>query len=353
MTNKLAIFLQDKIKKHGSITLDSFMNMCLTHEKWGYYTTKDNILGTEGDFLTSPEISQIFGELIGVWIYSMWLHMGSPKDCHIVELGAGRGLLMEDILRSQKNFTDFNNAKTINFVEVSSKLKEQQKQAASKYLSQDRLKWHDNLSSIPKDGAIIFIANEFFDALPVKHFIKLNNKWYERKVSLNANDDFTWHHEEIPFMPNHKAAYSANNGDIVEISEPCRAVAKEIVELTANRKTAGLIIDYGYVNHMLGETLQALREHKYVDIFSSVGKSDLTAHVNFQELKEIFTDAKLNCTICTQREFLLQLGIEQRYNMLKANCNKQQEQALTNGVNRLIDEKQMGSLFKVLTFTNC
>jgi len=287
------------------MAVDRYMEICNTH----YYASRDP-LGVDGDFITAPEISQVFGEIIGVWAITAWEKIGRPPKCALVELGPGRGTLMADLLRAIKVAPLFK--PEIHMVETSPVLQKLQQEK----LKAHNVEWHKKIPAL--DIPCIIIANEFFDALPIKQFVAGR----ERKIIADG--------EKLAF-------------DIVAedglVKETC-PLGLEIMEQLAKTAAAGIIIDYGYV-HGHGNTLQALRGHKYQQVLENPGECDLTAHVDFAAFKAILTrySAK-NHSISSQREFLLAHGADVRARIL----NKEADLA------RLIDEKQMGELFKVLCF---
>ena len=295
-----------EIRANGPIAVDRYMEICNTH----YYATRDP-LGTGGDFITAPEISQIFGEMIGIWAITAWQKIGTPEKCALVELGPGRGTLMMDLLRAIKAVPEFK--PEIHLVETSPVLIEVQEKQLKNY----NVIWHKQLPQL--DIPYILIANEFFDALPFKQFV--NGE--ERKI-IEDNGRLAFN-------------YIAEDGMVREISP----LGNEIAENIAKTAAAGIIIDYGYIVDLKKDTFQAMRNHQYHPLLKNPGEADLTAHVNFGELKAIFTrfSAK-KCNILTQNEFLLAHGADVRAKIL----NKEKD------LQRLIAHEQMGELFKVLCF---
>jgi len=284
-----------EIERDGVMPIDRYMEICNTH----YYSTRDP-LGANGDFTTAPEISQIFGEIIGVWAIERWQKLGSPKEFALVELGAGRGTLMADLLRAARVLPEFQ--PQIHIVEISPILREKQ-QAAIKNAT-----WHESMPKL-KIPAII-IANEFFDALPIKQFA--DNE--ERKIIIE----------------NGELKFTLPEKNVVEISPVSEGLMQEI----AANYQGGIIIDYGYVIGS-GDTFQALRKHKFTNPFKDCGEADLTAHVNFGCLAEI-----VGGKLTTQGEFLLNYGGAFRAKKLGKEAD----------FDRLVSPEQMGELFKVLTF---
>lgn len=290
-----------EIENKGPMTVDRYMELCNSH----YYATRDP-LGNKGDFITAPEISQIFGEMIGIWAITAWQKIGSPEKCALVELGPGRGTLMADILRVIKG----NFSAEVHLVETSPSLREIQ---AAKL---GNIFWHDKLPDL--NIPYILIANEFFDALPFKQFVSGK----ERKII--AKDG--------------KLSFDLIAEDGL-VTESC-PIGSEIMKKIASSASAAVIIDYGYVANEKRSTLQAVKDHKYHSFLENPGEADLTALVDFSEMANITKSQGKNCTILTQREFLLAHGADIRAKIL----NKEKD------LERLIAPEQMGELFKVLCF---
>jgi NADH dehydrogenase [ubiquinone] 1 alpha subcomplex assembly factor 7 len=323
--NPLDDIIKAKIADSGPITVAEYMQLALAHPEYGYYMRKDP-LGAAGDFTTAPEISQVFGELIGAWLASQWLAMNKP-ECALVELGPGRGTLMNDILRATKHISGFHDAVSIHLVETSSVLKQKQWQTlAGKH---PRIIWHETFSDIPPQP-LLLVANEFFDALPIRQFVDRA----ERMVGLKENG-FTW----IP----------ASAGTTKETCEPALHIVQEIAQRIKEHNGAALVIDYGYTDGH-GDTLQAVREHKYHDPLMEPGTADLTAHVDFTALKKSATDVATYGPV-PQGAFLTRLGVADRTVLLCQNASDEQVVDIYAGVRRLTDPAEMGELFKVLALT--
>ena len=327
--------LKDRIRKNGALTVAQFMEEALSNPEYGYYMKRDPF-GLFGDFITAPEISQVFGEIIGVWLAHCWQQIGSPQEIAIVELGAGRGTLMADILRSTKKIKGFHDAISIHLVEISPVLKQKQwKTLAGKH---ERIEWHENISSLP-ELPLLLVANEFFDALPIRQFVNAGGKLQERMVDL-AGDEFC-------FSPSGVA------GEITETCEPAVEIIKDISRNIGEHGGAAIIIDYGYIGGSRADTIQAIKSHKYHNILQDIGECDITAHVDFSALEEAAANEKVlvHKTI-PQGAFLMRLGAGVRTTALCEVSTKEQQNNLVSGLKRLADPDEMGELFKVMAITS-
>ena len=322
----LADALRREIERDGPMPVSRWMERCNTH----YYATRDP-LGAAGDFTTAPEISQMFGELIGACLADLWLRAGSP-EVRLVELGPGRGTLMSDLLRATAR-TGF--APPVHFVETSPVLR-----AAQAERIPDAA-WHDSLADVPDDCPLLLVANEFFDALPVRQFERSPDGWNERCVGLT----------ESGFAPVAGRAVPppAIHGDIVETSPASTAIAAELGHRLRTRGGAALVIDYGYGGPASGDTLQAVRRHGFADPFADPGEADLTAHVDFPALA-----AAAGVTAhgpVGQGAWLRALGIEARAAALKARATPAQRDDIDAATARLTEGAAMGELFKAMALT--
>jgi SAM-dependent MidA family methyltransferase len=332
----------------GPMPVARYMSLCLTHPQYGYYVTRDPF-GASGDFTTAPEISQIFGELLGLWALSVWRMLGEPDRIRLVEMGPGRGTMMRDALRAAKVLPKFRAALSVHMVEISPTLEKAQRHTLSDI--ELPISWHRHLLDVPEGPAII-LANEYIDALPVHQVVKQNDGWHERVIGLNANGDFALGLAPDPltqfdrFMP--QKIKDAPVGAIFEwrndlhVLDIGRRVAKN---------GAALIIDYGHVQSDVGETLQAVNEHAFADPYSAPGLIDITAHVDFQILGQAAESmgASVQGPV-TQARFLNELGIEARADALRKNASPEQAEAITTAVARLTEggKTGMGDLFKVM-----
>ena len=335
--------LREVIALEGPITVERYMGLCLGH----YYATRDP-LGSAGDFTTAPEISQMFGELIGLWMLEVWNGMGRPTGCRLVELGPGRGTLMADLVRATRLLPDFKTAATVHLVETSPALR--QKQQAALASSGFSLHWHDRIEDVPP-GPTLLVANEFFDALPVRQFVGTERGWCERLVGLDG--------ERLTFglrpEPEPALGRLLKPGDILEWPAASLDVMGTIARRLANDAGAALILDYGYWGPAFGDTLQALKGHKPVDPLDEPGEADLTTHVDFHRLAQAATAGNARAHgIVTQGDFLQALGIEARASALKAQATPAQAADIDRALARLTERGPtgMGDLFKVLAVTH-
>jgi SAM-dependent MidA family methyltransferase len=304
-----------------------------------YYGRADP-LGVDGDFITAPEISQMFGEMVGIWLSDIWLRHGSPSNCHYVELGPGRGTLAADALRTMKRFGW---TPSVHFVENSPALRIKQLQAVPDATH------HDSLESIPSDGPLCIIANEFFDALPVRQMIATHAGWRERVVVRDRGSRFA-------AMPGARATDDqipdyfrvAAVGSIYETCPEASIIMHQLSDRLAKQGGVMLVVDYGYTQPALGSTLQAVRGHQIADPFADPGHNDLTAHVDFFEL----ANRARNCGLAVsgpsdQGAWLCDLGIDQRTNaLIQAHPDRADDMSAAR--NRLVERDAMGVLFKVL-----
>ncbi len=324
MPGPLEDIIKEKIRENGPMSVGAFMELVLGHPEHGYYMKQDP-LGQAGDFVTAPEVSQLFGEMIGVWAADIWMQMGRPEKFTLLECGPGRGTLMADMLRATKKVQGFHDAACVHLLEVSPALKEKQAEA----LGGIEVRWHEELESVPDDCPIIVIGNEFLDALPFQQFVGEQ----ERMIALEG-----------------EALVFTHDGEIVEKSPArCKFVWDVCARLKA-QQGAALFIDYGYLKSAAGDTFQAVKGHEYVDVLSDIGNADLTSHVDFEALA-CGVDVNV-CGPVTQGAFLRNLGIETRASMLKQKASEQQAETVEKGLHRLIDSDQMGALFKVIGFTH-
>ena len=273
--NPLGEEIRAIIESEGPIGVDRYMTLCLQHPRHGYYTTREAI---GRDFVTAPEVHQMFGELVGLWAAQVWLDMGSPAPLRLVELGPGRGTLMADVLRATRMVPGFHAAARVHLVETSPRLREAQ---AGKLASTGvPLAWHAALDDVP-EGAAIVLANEFFDALPVRHYWRGTDGWHERVVGLDGDGALAFgaSAERVAL-----AGAAGRPGDILEVGHAALAAMTALAGRIATRGGALLALDYGHAESGLGETLQAVRGHRYAAVLAEPGEADLTAHVDFAAL---------------------------------------------------------------------
>ena len=330
-------------------SLDSFINQALYNPKKGFYMKK-NPYGYKGDFLTSPNISILFSEMLSIWTIAFWQNLKCPKKINLIELGSGNGQMIYDMINSLQNFPKFYKSCKFIILEKSSYLKKIQKKKLKKF----NVKWIKNLKEIEK-GNNIFIANEFFDALPIKQFFKINNKWNERFVKLDKKNNkyFINISFDIKKIEKKVGFKISNNQKIIEYSPIALEYLKDISKKINNKKGALLIIDYGYLEDSMKDTLIAIRKHKIITHFNEFENSDITYNLNFKLLRKITNILKLKCQgITTQRNFLMNLGIQQRAEIISRNLPFSKKADIYYRLKRLVDKNQMGDLFKVMLITN-
>jgi NADH dehydrogenase [ubiquinone] 1 alpha subcomplex assembly factor 7 len=333
----------------GPISIADYMSLVLGHPEHGYYMQRDP-LGAAGDFITSPEVSQMFGELIGLWCAHVWGLLGRPRPVRLVELGPGRGTLMADALRAcGKVASSFLAACDIHLVETSPALRERQRAR----LAFHNPAWHDSLSEVPP-GPMLAIANEFLDALPIHQLLRVGGAWYERQVALDPQSGgfaFTVARQRSPLAHLLDGSLaSAPAGSIAELSPAARQVGAALGSRIAKSGGAALFIDYGYAEPAAGESLQAQRRHAPHPVLESPGEADLTAHVDFAAFAATAEAQGVRCHgPVPQGLFLRRLGIlERTHTLLQQVSDPRSRNAITAALERLIDERQMGTLFKVL-----
>lgn len=334
--------LRETIALEGPITVERYMSLCLRH----YYATRDP-LGSAGDFTTAPEISQMFGELIGLWMLEVWNGMGRPA-CRLVELGPGRGTLMADLLRATRLLPDFKGSATVHLVETSPALRAKQQTALAS--SGFSFHWHDRIEDVPS-GPTLLVANEFFDALPVRQFVGTGRGWCERLVGLEGE------HLIFGLRPEPEAALGRplKPGDVLEWPGAAVDVMGGIARRLARDTGAALVLDYGYWGPAFGDTLQALKGHKPVDPLEEPGEADLTTHVDFHRLAQAAVSGNARAHgLSSQGDFLRALGIGTRASALKARATPAQAADIDRALERLTERGPtgMGDLFKVLAVTH-
>jgi len=334
------------LKEKKSIPLDRFINISLYEKKFGYYMKK-NPFGKKGDFITSPQVSNLFGEMLAVWCIAFWENIGKPNKILLVELGPGDGSLCKDLLNTFKQFKDFYNSLEINLLEISSKLKKIQKNK----VNNKKVKWIKKINEI-KHGPIIFLGNEFFDALPIKQIYKKNKLFFEKHVAL-SNDK-----KKIKFL--HKKASSSliksirslnltSGGNTIEYPIKAIKFLKDIAKKINKFDGAMLAFDYGYTLNKNQSTLQSVQKHRYIDFFSKPSHADITSHINFNLFNEILNKSNLDVKkIIHQREFLKKIGILERANILSKKMTFKEKANMYYRLKRLLDPKEMGNLFKVI-----
>jgi len=335
-------------RKSGPMPVWRYMELCLTHPEFGYYVSRDP-LGREGDFTTAPEVSQMLGELLGLWAASVWKAIGSPPLLRLIELGPGRGTMMADALRALRVVPPLYQSLSIHLVEINPVLRDKQKSLLS---GARDIAWHDSIDDIPDGPAIIF-ANEYFDVLPIHQAVKRETGWHERTVEIDANGDLAFGsaaepipHFEVLLPP---LVRSAPVGAVFEW-RPDAEIMK-IATRVRDQDGAALIIDYGHVRSDAGDTFQAIARHSFADPLKNPGQADVTAHVDFQALARAVEDlgARVHGPV-PQGDFLKRLGIETRAVTLMAKASHEVSEDISGALKRLVGGGRggMGSMFKVL-----
>ncbi|HWE73945.1 MAG TPA: SAM-dependent methyltransferase [Stellaceae bacterium] len=332
--------LTARIREDGPISIADYMRDCNAH----YYATRDPF-GAAGDFTTAPEISQVFGELIGAWCADYWQRMGSPHPVLLVELGPGRGTLMADALRATKRVPGFHEALTLHLVEQSPVLRKLQLEKLAIY----RPQFHNHIVNLPP-GPVLLVANEFIDALPILQFDRRDGAWHQRQIAFDeAAGALTVRTDPLPSRTD-SILPQAPDGAVLE--ERMSNYAAYIAARLRDRGGAALVIDYGYAPSQSSDTLQAVRQHKKVPIVESPGEVDLTALVDFHQfaITASGNGAAVHGPV-TQAQFLIELGITAREAALLKTATPEQQSAIRSGCRRLIEPAEMGTLFKALALT--
>lgn len=369
--SSLAARLKAQIAAHGPLSLADYMQACLSDARAGYYAAHQPI-GGAGDFITAPEISQVFGELIALWVVAVWQSWGEGEVC-IAELGPGRGTLISDASRIWRRFPGLCRKLSLALVETSPALKDAQAKAlAAPGLLPPTvdLSWHDDVAALP-DRPLIVLANEFLDALPIRQFRRQSDQaasepdgrksgaraghWRERMVSLNEAGAFAFIEQPLDGAPPKELApfeALAEEGEIVEIRSALTALVEALASRAAAHPLAALFIDYGAERSGPGDTLQSVFRHHFASPLAHPGEADLTAHVDFEAMRNQAENRSLSAYgPMPQGEFLLKLGLAERQAQLLKAATAEQTAMLVSGINRLIDPQQMGLLFKAFVLT--
>jgi len=338
-----------KNKSNNLFTLDKFIEEALYNKKHGYYMKK-NPFGKNGDFITSPNISILFSEMIAIWIISFWEKLDCPKQFNLIELGAGNGEMMKVLVSTFNKFPQFKNSCKIHILEKSELLKRAQKIN----IKNTKIKWLDDLNEL-NNYPCIFIANEFFDALPIKQFLKKDKKWYERHVSFTNNrkleySDILFDMQKFEKKIKFKISYKQR---FIEYSPLATKYLKTIIKKIKLNNGGILIIDYAYLEKEMKNTLQAVSKHKYCDVLKDFRDSDITYNLSFNLINMIIKKlGPCSSLSTTQKKFLTKLGIFDRAEILSKNMPFSKKADIYFRIKRLIDETQMGHLFKVMFITN-
>ncbi|MGJ5201645.1 class I SAM-dependent methyltransferase [Bradyrhizobium sp. HKCCYLRH1030] len=347
-TSPLHTEIKRLIKASGPMPVWRYMELCLMHPEHGYYISRDP-LGREGDFTTAPEVSQMFGELLGLWAASIWKATGSPQQFRLIELGPGRGTMMSDALRALRVLPPLYQTISVHLVEVNPVLREKQKATLTGLRN---VNWHESFDEVPEGPSVIF-ANEYFDVLPIHQMIRRETGWHERVVELDEEENFVYGAAADPtpgfelLLP--PLVRAAPAGAIFEWrpNMEMMAIAKRI----RDQRGAAVIIDYGHVRSDVGDTFQAIARHSFADPLKTPGLADITAHVDFDALARAAeaVGARVHGPV-TQGEFLQRLGIETRALTLMQKASPEVSQDIASGLKRLTGGGRggMGSLFKVL-----
>ena len=338
-----------KSKKSLNFPLDKFIDFSLYNKKFGYYMKKDPF-GKRGDFITAPNISRLFTEMVAIWIISFWKSLGSPKKFNLIELGAGNGEMMKVLIESFENFPDF--LKSCNFIihEKSPLLIKEQK----KKLQKINILWKSKIGKIEKIPSI-FIANEFFDAMPIKKFRKKKNLWFEKFVNFtNSNEAFFFEKKtDIKKVERSIGFKISENQNFIEYSELCLKYLKDISKVIKKNNGGLLLIDYGYFDGKMKNTLQAVSNHKIANILENIGNIDITHNLNFSLFQNFVKNiGGLSIDLTTQRKFLIKMGIKKRAEIISKNKDFLKKADIFYRLKRLTDQKQMGNLFKVMLIKN-
>ena len=311
---------------------------------------KKNPFGKDGDFITAPNISRLFSEMIAIWTISFWKSLGSPKKFNLVELGAGNGEMMKDLIETFKNFPDFFSSCNFIIHEKSPSLLKLKK----KKLINTKINWVSKVNKIKKIPSI-FIANEFFDAIAIKQFIKRGNKWFEKFVSLKSHENAFFFEKIVDLKKIEKKIdlKISRDQNFIEYSELGLQYLKDISQIIEKNLGGLLLIDYGYTQKKMKNTLQAISNHKFANILSNIGNSDITHNINFNLFKKFIKKFdNLESNLTTQKKFLLKMGIKQRAELISKNLSFLKKSDIFYRLNRLINDNQMGNLFKVMLINN-
>ena len=340
--NALQQRIADLIAVQGPISIAQYMTLALHDPKDGYYATRDPF-GAGGDFTTAPEISQMFGEMLGLWCVQVWHDQGRPEPVRLVELGPGRGTLMADALRAMRVVPEFLSALDVVLVEASPVLRDMQQAKLADCGA--NLAWTDRFDATSIDRTLFLIANEFFDALPIRQFVRVGTGWRERMVTASADGQLSFVLAPVAgdaLVPAERNG--APQGGVTEIAPAATALTEEIARTIVQHGGGALIVDYGYGAPGYGETLQAVESHSFADVLADPGESDLSAHVDFLALAEaVRRGGAAPWGPAGQGPFLRDLGITVRAERLIQN-----DPAVAAALDRLINPQQMGTLFKAL-----
>ncbi len=337
------------IAAEGPITVERYMTLALGHPRHGYYMTRDPF-GLDGDFMTAPEISQMFGELIGLFAAQCWLDLGQPQPQRLVEFGPGRGTLMADALRAAKAAPGFREALTVELVETSPVLRAAQERMLAG--AGVPIAWRSGIGDIAQvEGPIVALGNEFLDALPIRQYVRQGGAWHERLIGLDGDAlVFGLAPEPETSLLNH-----APDGAVLEVALTAHRFVQALAERMLHAGGVALFLDYGHVKSAYGDTLQAMRRHAFVDPLASPGEADLTAHVDFEALARTALAAGLTVHgPIEQGPFLQALGLEARADQLIRGAKSPEQAEQVRSAERRLTEMTrtgMGRLFKAVAFS--
>ena len=336
------------LKNNSKIPLDKFINKVLYDKTNGYYMNK-NPIGSKGDFVTSPNISIMFSEMIAIWLISFWEKLGCPKKINIVELGAGNGEMIFQIIKTISRFEEFKFSSNFYIHEKSPYLKKIQKEKNQNF----KIKWINDLKKVSKSPSV-FLANEFFDALPIKQFFKKENKWFESFI-ISKNKNLQFFEKKINLLSIEKIIERKvkKNINFIEHSPLAFKKLNEISNIVKKQNGGLLILDYGYENKKMFNSLQSVKNHKKNNFLENIYQSDITHMINFYYYREKIKKLSIDSVkITSQREFLLKMGIIERAEIITKRLSFSKKTDVYLRLKRLIDKREMGSLFRVLFATN-
>ncbi len=336
-------------KRNQTLTLDKFIDYCLYDKKIGYYMTK-NIFGVTGDFVTAPNISRLYSEMLAIWTISFWESLGCPKKFNLIELGAGNGEMMKVMIESFKKFPLFMNCCNIFIYERSPKLILLQK----KRIQSKKIKWIKNFKNLNKSPNI-FLANEFFDAMPIKQYFKEGNHWFERLIKISNKYNISFWKKKINFKILEKKFnfQISEKQNFIEYSPLGMKYLNEIIKIIDKKNGGLLVVDYGFYGKNFKNSLKAIYNKNHSNVLENIGKSDITHNINYYLFEKTLKNFKnINNNYTTQKNFLTNLGIFHRAEIISNNKTFSEKADIFYRIKRLTDKNQMGDLFKVMLIKN-
>lgn len=344
----LDLILRERIAREGPVSIADYMEQALSHPEYGYYR-KQRVFGAAGDFITSPEISQIFGELIAAWVIEGWQQLGEGPLA-LVELGPGRGTLMHDLLRVSRGVAGFHDALTVHMVESSPELAHEQYQRLR--MMHPRIEWLDHAGQLPEGKPLVVVANEFFDALPIRQYVKTADGICERRVGWDEETQQCVFTLSLPGLQLAKSGTVIADGTVIESCPAAKEAMRTLAQRIREQKGAALIVDYGYFGDAHHDTLQAVKAHQFHPVLKDPGTADITAHVDFSTLMKVAAAEGVSTHgLTTQGRFLAAMGVDIRLESLLRRATPEQKEPLISGVTRLISPQAMGDLFKVMAIS--